>query len=123
MCTDDLCNLDTTTTSTTHRIQHFHIPSLQEEEEEEEEDQGKRTCEMLPECMSDQITHGLPDSNQMPMNSNSLETTTDPTWLVKKDGLVVPPDDWGMPGFLTKNEFDVFVRCFFFVTGLLFTFS
>jgi hypothetical protein len=101
MCADDLCSHDTTI----HTGSYNAMPGHDNEQVEQD------TCEMLPDCMSEE--RKMIETLSSTDNPNQEHhTNTDPIWMINKSRSVVSQEDWGMPGFLTEEEFLIFVRVF-----------
>jgi hypothetical protein len=111
---EDLCSYDTTTHTHTSSPRYIHSTQFNSHgaaavAAADEEEQGhEETCDMLPDCM----TKDLPTQyiSNSASDSDRTHRYADSTWMLKPSNRVVSTEDWGIPGFLTEDEFQVFVR-------------
>lgn len=89
---------------------HHNLKSQEEQEEGHEE-----PCEMIPNCMTtgDHPSGGAQLSSSL-SESDPVHTYQDSTWMLKKPEMSVSKEDWGIPGFLSQDEFHVFVRFYIY---------
>jgi len=135
MCMEDLCSYDTTTTTTTTmhtdttssssfsssspRYQTFLRIQDEQQHHDQEQHQGTTiestefssrhtdACDLLPDCMTKNPTY---------KSNSNLETDSmndkDTSWMMRKSSNSSSSvgDTYGIPGYLTPEEYQIFVR-------------